>query len=122
MKSQYVIGSRDPNIIEPESYWLDSALLDQPGNRDIQLTILRDYRTNVQLYPSFQQYFRTHKPALLAAWGKNDIVFVPSGATAFKRDLPSAEVHFIDAGHFLLETNLSDFVALAMPFLQKNLK
>ena len=122
VKSQYVIGSQDPNIIEPESYWLDSALLDQSGNRDIQLTILRDYRTNVQLYPKFQQYFRTHKPALLAAWGKNDIVFVPSGATAFKRDLPSAEVHFIDAGHFLLETNLSDFVALAMPFLQKNLK
>ena len=122
VKSYYVIGSQDPNIIEPESYWLDSALLDRSGNRDIQLAISRDYRTNVQLYPQFQQYFRNQKPALLAAWGKNDIVFVPAGAEAFKRDLPSAEVHFIDAGHFLLETNLADFVALAMPFLQKNLK
>ena len=121
-KSQYVTGAQNPNTIEPESYWLDAALQNQVGNRDIQLALLRDYASNVPLYPQFQQYLRTHRPALLAAWGKNDVVFVPAGAAAFRRDLPAAEIVLIDAGHFLLETDLAELAGLVMGFLRKNLK
>jgi pimeloyl-ACP methyl ester carboxylesterase len=121
VKSQYVIGSSHPESIAPESYWLDDALLNQPGNKDIQLSLLRDYATNVPLYPQFQQYFRSHQPKLLAAWGRKDIVFVPPGAKAFRRDLPSAEIHFIEAGHFLLETDLLELGDLVLDFLNRTL-
>ncbi|EXJ69437.1 uncharacterized protein A1O5_07473 [Cladophialophora psammophila CBS 110553] len=122
IKSQYTTGSARPERLEPESYWLDYALIDeQAGNRDVQIALLTDYRSNVPLYPAFQAYFRRAQPKLLAAWGKNDIIFVPPGAEAFKRDILNAEVVLIDAGHFLLETNLGQMAGLVLDFLKKSL-
>ncbi|KIW74189.1 hypothetical protein Z517_12129 [Fonsecaea pedrosoi CBS 271.37] len=121
-KSQYTIGSAHPESIEPESYWLDFSLMDeQVGNRDIQIDLLADYGSNVPLYPQFQAYFRQKQPKLLAAWGKNDIVFIPPGAQAFKKDLPNADVVLLDAGHFLLETNLAQMSGIVLDFLKKSL-
>ncbi|KAI0449147.1 alpha/beta-hydrolase [Xylaria acuta] len=104
-KSQYVDGSPHPNKIEPETYHLDQALLERPGNKDIQLDLFYDYRTNVDVYPKFQEYFRNSGVPVLAIWGKNDVIFIPPGAEAFKRDVKRLELHYLDAGHFALETN-----------------
>ncbi|ETI20559.1 hypothetical protein G647_08596 [Cladophialophora carrionii CBS 160.54] len=121
IQSQYTTGSAKPWLIEPEAYWLDYSLINQqPGNRDIQIDLLTDYRSNVPLYPSWQAYFRQKQPKLLAAWGKNDVIFVPPGAQAYKRDLPNAEVVLLDAGHFLLETNLAQQASIVLAFLKKN--
>jgi pimeloyl-ACP methyl ester carboxylesterase len=120
-EGQYTTGSAKPWLIEPESYWLDYSLINQqPGNRDIQIDLLADYRTNPPLYPQWQAYFRQKQPKLLAAWGKNDPIFVPPGARAFKRDLPNAEVILLEAGHFLLETNLAEQTANVLAFLKKS--
>ena len=118
---QYKTGAKDYAAIQPESYTLDQALMDRPGNADIQLDIFYDYRTNLDVYPAFQEWFRKSQVPVLAVWGKNDQIFVPPGAEAFKRDLPNAEVHLIDAGHFALETNLEEISDLIMKFLEKNL-
>ena len=105
IKSQYIHGVQDATLVAPEAYELDSALLARPGNGEIQLDLLLDYASNVALYPKFQEYFRTRRPPLLATWSKNDPFFLPPGAEAFRRDNPSAEVHFYDTGHFALETH-----------------
>ena len=91
-KWQYIHGVSDPQLVEPEAYWLDTALLQRPGNVEIQLDLFLDYASNVKLYPTFQEYFRKYQPPLLAAWGKNDPFFIPPGAEAFRRDIPSAKV------------------------------
>jgi pimeloyl-ACP methyl ester carboxylesterase len=117
-KWQYTFGSPHPDSIPPESYYLDYALLDREGNRDIQLDILRDYRTNVELYPKFQEYLRTSGVPVLTVWGKNDPVFVAAGAEAFKRDVKDLEVHWLDAGHFALETNEEEVAGLILGFLR----
>ena len=103
--------------IEPEAYWLDAALLAQPGMMELQVDLKLDYKANLERYPLYQQYLRTHQPPLLAIWGKNDSFFIPPGAEAFKRDVPNAVVKFLDAGHFALETNAEDIASaiLAMP-------
>lgn len=119
-KWQYDFGSSAPQNIAPESYHLDFALLDRPGIKDIQLDILRDYQTNVSLYPKFQEYFRVSQVPLLAIWGKNDVIFVAAGGEAFKKDLPNAEVHFVDAGHFAVESNTVEISNLMLEFLGKN--
>ena len=103
----------------PEAYQLDSALLARPGNDDIQLDLFLDYASNVALYPSFQDYFRTKRPPLLAVWGKNDPFFLAPGAEAFKRDNPNAEVHFYDTGHFALETHAQEIAATIRDFLTR---
>jgi pimeloyl-ACP methyl ester carboxylesterase len=103
----------DPERIAPESYTLDIALVERPGNMDIQLDLHLDYRNNVTVYPKFHEYFRTNQPPLLAIWGKNDPFFIPPGAEAFKRDLPNATVKFLDTGHFALETHCEE-IATAM--------
>jgi pimeloyl-ACP methyl ester carboxylesterase len=113
IKFQYVHGVKSPAAVGPEAYWLDYALVSRPGNTDIQLDLFFDYQNNVKLYPKFQEYFRTSKPPLLAIWGKNDPFFIPPGAEAFKRDIPSATVQFLDTGHFALETHVEE-VAVAM--------
>jgi pimeloyl-ACP methyl ester carboxylesterase len=82
--------------------------LARPGADEAQLDLFGDYKSNVALYPTFQGYFRTHTPPLLAVWGKNDPFFLPAGAEAFRRDIPRAEVHFFDTGHFALETHAQD--------------
>jgi pimeloyl-ACP methyl ester carboxylesterase len=116
-KWQYTHGVQDESLVAPESYTLDSALLARPGNDEIQLDLFLDYASNVALYPRFQEYFRTHRPPLLAVWGKNDPFFLPSGAEAFKRDIPGAVVRFFDAGHFALETHAAEITTEIREFL-----
>ena len=118
-KSRYVNGAPDPSVIEPESYWLDSALLARPGNVDIQLGFFRDYKTNVESYPQWQTYLRDYQPPVLAVWGANDPGFIAAGAEAFKRDVPSAEVHLLDGSHFLLETNVTLVAWYIVDFLKR---
>jgi len=120
-KSQYLYGVQDENLVAPEAYTLDSALLPRPGNDEIQLDLFLDYATNVALYPAFQEYFRTKRPPLLAVWGKNDPFFLPAGAEAFRRDNPAAEVHFYDTCHFALETNAQDIANAIREFLGRKL-
>jgi pimeloyl-ACP methyl ester carboxylesterase len=105
---QYHEGVPDPSLIAPESYTLDQHFLDQPGNTEIQLDLLRDYRTNVALYPTFQEYFRKFQPKLLAVWGNKDPYFLPPGAEAYKRDNSNATVKFYNTGHFALETHVKE--------------
>jgi pimeloyl-ACP methyl ester carboxylesterase len=100
---QYTHGVRDGGTVPPESYTLDAALLERPGNKEIQLDLFLDYASNLKLYPAFQDYFRKVQPPLLAIWGKNDPFFIPEGAQAYKKDVPSAEVILLDTGHFALE-------------------
>jgi pimeloyl-ACP methyl ester carboxylesterase len=110
-KWQYTHGTPDPTAISPDGYSLDNYYLAKPGMADVQLDLMGDYKSNVALYPAFQQYFRTHKPPFLAAWGKNDPFFLPPGAEAFKRDIPNAVVRFFDTGHFALETHAEEIAA-----------
>ena len=116
-KWQYVHGVGDQSLVAPESYTLDSALLARPGNDEIQLDLFLDYASNVALYPDFQAYLRTHRPPLLAVWGKNDPFFLPPGAEAFRRDVPDAEIRFYDTGHFALETHGGEIAAVIGEFL-----
>lgn len=117
---QYTHGVEVAESVAPESYSLDAALLERPGNKEIQLDLLLDYASNVKLYPKFQQYFRASKPPLLAIWGKNDPYFVPAGAEAFRRDLPNAQVEFLDTGHFATETHVVEIASAMREFLQAN--
>jgi len=119
-KWQYETGTPDPNSIAPETYTLDQALMDRPGNKDIQLDLFKDYENNVKLYPEFHKFFRESQVPLLAAWGKNDEIFPPPGAEAFKRDLPNAEIHLLNAGHFAVETETEEIARLMLAFLEKN--
>ena len=114
---QYTHGESDVSMIAPEAYTLDQHFLDRSGNDEIQLDLFGDYKANVAAYPRFQGYFRTHRPPMLAVWGKNDPFFLPAGAEAFRHDIPDAEVHFVDAGHFPLETHLDDVARIVRAFL-----
>ena len=117
---QYTHGVRDPENVPPESYTLDAALLDRPGNREIQLDLFLDYASNVKLYPVFQDYFRKAQPPLLAIWGKNDPFFIPAGAEAFQKDIPNARIEFLDTGHFALETHVVEIADAMKEFLGSN--
>jgi pimeloyl-ACP methyl ester carboxylesterase len=117
VKWQYTHGASDEKLIAPESYTLDSALLARPGNDEIQLDLFLDYASNVALYPKFQEYFRAKRPPLLAVWGKNDPFFTPPGAEGYKRDNPDAEVHFLDTGHFAIETHHGEIADRILDFL-----
>ena len=114
---QYTYGVADPDSVPPESYTLDAALLERPGNKEIQLELFLDYANNVKLYPKFQEYFRKTKPPLLAIWGKNDPFFIPAGAEAFRKDIPHAQVQFLDTGHFATETHVIEIAAAMKEFL-----
>jgi pimeloyl-ACP methyl ester carboxylesterase len=118
---QYLHGVSAPERVAPESYTLDQALLDRPGNAEKQLDLLLDYQSNVRLYPRFQAYFRAWRPPTLAVWGKNDPFFLPAGAEAFRRDNPCAEVHFVDSGHFPLETHVDEIAQVIHAFLARAL-
>jgi pimeloyl-ACP methyl ester carboxylesterase len=117
---QYTHGVSDPDSVPPESYTLDAALLERPGNKDIQLDLFLNYAWNVKLYPKFQEYFRKSMPPLLAIWGKNDPFFIPAGAKAFQKDLPHATVQFLDTGHFATETHVVEIAAAMKTFLAAN--
>jgi pimeloyl-ACP methyl ester carboxylesterase len=116
---QYTHGVANPKSVAPESYTLDAALLERPGNKEIQLDLFLDYASNVKLYPKFQDYLRGSKPPLLAIWGKNDPFFIPAGAEAFRKDLPNAQVRFLDTGHFAIETHVVEIAAAMKEFLEK---
>jgi len=120
MRHEYSVGIPDPRLIKPEGYTLDAALLARPGNVDIQLDLFLDYANNVKLYPKFQEYFRTAKPPLLAIWGKFDPYFIPAGAEAFKKDIPTATVKFLSTGHFALETHLQEIAIAMREFLMEH--
>ena len=114
---QYTHGVADASAVSPDGNSLDNFYLARPGADEVQLDLFGDYKSNVALYPEFQNYFRRHKPPLLAVWGKNDPFFLPAGAEAFKRDIPDAEVRFFDTGHFALETHCDDIAAAIRDFL-----
>ena len=114
---QYTHGVPDPSRVSPDGYSLDNFYLARPGAHEVQLDLFGDYKSNVALYPAFQKYFRTHKPPLLAAWGKNDPFFLPPGAEAFKRDISNAKVRFFDTGHFALETHVREIAEEIRNFL-----
>ncbi|MGP3939009.1 alpha/beta fold hydrolase [Streptomyces sp. 6N106] len=114
---QYLNGVADPTLVSPDNWVHDQALLDRPGNDEIQLKLFRDYPTNVDLYPRVQQYFRDSRVPLLAVWGANDEIFGPAGAEAFGQDLPDAEIHLLDSGHFALESHLQPITEYIRDFL-----
>ena len=118
---QYIHGVPNPERLSPDAWTLDSALLARPGNDEIQLDLFGDYQSNVALYPEFQQYIRSRRPALLAVWGKNDPFFLPAGVEAFKRDNPEAEIHLLNAGHFALESHGPEIAAIIRDFLDRKL-
>lgn len=117
---QYTQGVTNPESVPPESYTLDTVLLERPGNKEIQLDLFLDYASNVRLYPKFQEYFRKSKPPLLAVWGKNDPFFIPAGAEAFRKDIPDAKIQFLDTGHFALETHVVEIASTMRHFLEAN--
>ncbi len=118
-KFQYINGVKDVSRIDPANWIYDQALLDRPGNVEIQLDLFYDYRTNVALYPRFQQFFRQYQPPTLIVWGANDIIFPAAGAKAFMRDLPNAELHLLDTGHFAFEDKGDEIVPLMRAFLDR---
>ena len=114
---QYTHGAPDIAKVSPDGYSLDSFYMTRPGAVDVQLDLFGDYKSNVALYPTFQTYFRTHRPPFLAVWGRNDPFFLPPGAEAFRRDIPDAVVHLLDTGHFALETHAVEIAAAIRDFL-----
>ena len=118
---QYTHGVPDATAVSPDGYSLDNFYLSRPGVAEVQLDLFGDYKSNVALYPKFQSYFHTHRPPLLAAWGKNDPFFLPQGAEAFKRDIPDAVVRFFDTGHFALETHAREISTTIREFLARSI-
>lgn len=117
---QYLNGVPDPTLVSPDAYMLDQAYLERPGNKDIQLAMIYDYRTNLPRYPEWQAYFRKYQPPTLVIWGKNDAIFLAAGAQPYRRDNPKAEVHLLDTGHFALETQGAQIAQLIRGFLAKH--
>ncbi|MBB3801006.1 pimeloyl-ACP methyl ester carboxylesterase [Xanthomonas arboricola] len=116
----YGIGA-DPGKLSPDGYTLDIAYMAREGAEEIQLDLILDYRSNVAAYPAFHAYFRQHQPAFLAVWGKHDPAFIPAGAQAYRNDLPNAEIHLLDAGHFALETHAPEIAQYLHDFLSRTL-
>jgi pimeloyl-ACP methyl ester carboxylesterase len=114
---QYTHGMRDPSAVSPDGYSLDNFYLARTGADELQLDLFGDYKSNVALYPTFQAYFRTYKPPLLAVRGKNDPFFLPAGGEAFERDILDAVIQFLDTGHFALETHAAEIAAAIRDFL-----
>lgn len=118
---QYTDGVSDNTRVAPDNWVHDQALLDRPGNADIQLDLFYDYRTNLPLYAAVQAWFREHSPPTLIVWGKNDFIFPADGAHPYKRDLPDVEFHLLDTGHFALEDQLDTMVPLIRDFLARKI-
>jgi pimeloyl-ACP methyl ester carboxylesterase len=118
-KMQYLSGAAHPERVPPETYTLDQALLDRPGNKAIQRALFLDYRTNVTLYPQFQEFLRKSGVPVLAAWGKHDQIFIVPGAEAFARDVNKFELRLLDAGHFALEGNEAEVAGAMHGFFDK---
>jgi pimeloyl-ACP methyl ester carboxylesterase len=118
-KWQYVTGEPDESLISPDTWEHDFALLSRPGNDAIQLALFRDYATNPPLYPALHEYLRREHPPVLVAWGKGDETFGPDGARAFADDVPDAEIHLLDGGHFVLESAGDEIAELIRDFMAK---
>jgi pimeloyl-ACP methyl ester carboxylesterase len=119
-KWQYENGANDTSLLDPTTWMLDQLGLDRPGNAEIQLDLFYDYRTNVPLYPAFQEFFRKFQPPTLIVWGKNDVIFPAAGASPYSRDLKNIETHLLDTGHFALETHYGEIASRIHGFLKKN--
>jgi pimeloyl-ACP methyl ester carboxylesterase len=120
-KFQYTDGVSDVSRVSPDNWVHDQALLDRPGNAEVQLDMFYDYRTNLPLYSTIQAYFRAHQPPTLIVWGKNDKIFPADGAHPYKRDLPNVEFHLLNTGHFLLEDKPDEAFPLIRDFLDRNI-
>jgi len=118
LRFQHEHGS-PAGTVSPDAYLLDTYFMHRPEAQEIQLDLILSYRTNVALYPDFQAYLRKHRPPVLAVWGKHDAFFLPPGAEAYKRDVPDAEVHLLDTGHFALDTHHREIAALMRDFLRR---
>jgi len=118
VKFQYVHGARHPEELSPDGWTMDFALLERPGNRAIQLELQADYGNNLPKYPDWQAYLRKQRPPTLAVWGKNDPIFGPKGAESLTRDVPDAEIHLLDTGHFALEEDCNTIADLMTAFLE----
>jgi len=116
---QYENGMADPSLLDPTTWMVDQVGLDRPGNREIQMDLFHDYGTNVPLYPHFQAFFRRYQPPTLIVWGENDVIFPPEGAAPYRRDLPDAETHLLDTGHFVLETHGEEIATRIEALLSK---
>ena len=119
IKEQYLFGASLPDRISPDSYNMDHFFFEQPGIKDIQKVLFRDYENNFPKYPEWQNYLRKHQPPTLLVWGKNDKIFPGAGATAYKKDLPKAEIHLFNGGHFLLEESGEEVGVLIQSFLKR---
>ncbi|MGB6307622.1 MAG: alpha/beta fold hydrolase, partial [Steroidobacteraceae bacterium] len=119
-KQRHLAGTSHPEAYDPASWNDEFAHLSQPGQREIQAALLYDYRTNVASYPAWQAWLREHKPPTLVAWGANDPSFIAAGATAFRADLPDAEIHLLDAGHFALEEKNDEIARFILEFMARH--
>jgi len=115
-KWQYTNGVKDASLVSPDTWTMDQALLDRPGNSEIQLDLFYDYRTNVELYPAWQAFLRERQPKTLILWGQNDVFFTPEGGDAYLRDLPDAELIRLDTGHFAVEDCLDEIAGAIRRF------
>jgi pimeloyl-ACP methyl ester carboxylesterase len=120
IKSIYLAGHRNPARISPDNWTMDNAFLDLPGRREIQLDLLEDYKTNPPLYASWQQFMRQHQPKTLIYWGQGDVFFKPEGGDAYLRDLPHAELHRLEAGHFAVEDHVEEIASGMARFYRDN--
>lgn len=121
-KFQYTQGFRNPERVSPDSYTFDQWTLDKPGNREIQLALFYDYQNNVKQYPAWHEALRKVKPPVLAVWGKNDPIFLPAGAEAFRQDVPAAQIHFVESGHFALEEDAVPIANYILSFLKRSIR
>ncbi|WP_405661541.1 alpha/beta fold hydrolase [Streptomyces sp. RK9] len=122
IKWQYTHGVPDPSAVSPDAWDHDVALMARDGQDEIQLALMGDYGSNIDLYPDFHAYFRASQVPVLAVWGGHDEIFVPAGAIAFQRDLPEAEIHLLPAGHFALETHAEQIAGLMDDFLARRVR
>lgn len=122
LKWQYTHGVRDVAAISPDNWEMDMRHISRPENNDIQLAMFYDYRTNVPLYPSWQEYFRTYQPPTLIVWGKNDYIFPAEGAYPYKKDLNKVDFHLLDTGHFALEEDGEKIAQLIRNFMEREVK
>jgi pimeloyl-ACP methyl ester carboxylesterase len=119
-KQRHIAGTAHPERFNPDTWTDEYAHLSKPGQREIQAELLYDYRTNVASYPQWQAWLREYRPPTLVAWGARDPSFIAAGAEAFRRDLPDAEIHLLDAGHFALDEANDDIARLILEFMAKH--
>jgi pimeloyl-ACP methyl ester carboxylesterase len=117
IRQQYLHGEPDPDLVSPDTWYHDHAVLQRPGDLDAQLTLLRLYGTNVVLYPAVHEWLRATGVPVLAVWGRNDRIFSPAGAEAFRADVPDVRIELLDGGHFLLEAHVEEVAAIVLDFL-----